>query len=282
MSGPGAPRWSHRPSPDLLLFVRGWPVDIAVAGSSGLDTVLGVGSGPTALLTALPASPAAHVLVLTPRHLERRTREQAHVLVATHPTVRVGVLVLDHHALTLTLVGAAVGALRDTQAGWSEPGAAVQLVGQAAARSRSLVWHPRVLGLRQPAPSLTQSAASLVRAGGYVVELGSDTAPSRGAAGFAPDGDEQLYAAGEPPALLRRQLGETEPRVVTVVPEPDAPYRTRRSIELCGLAGPVWAPLDQNDCDICGATRPAAGCLFCGTGSTTRPPVVAAASSVSP
>ncbi len=246
-------------------------MDIAVAGSSGLDTVLGVGPGPTALLTALPARPAAHVLVLAPRHLERRTREQAHVVVASHPTVRVGVLVLDHHALALSLIGAAVEALRDTEAGWSEPGAAVQLVGQASARSRSLVWHPRVLGLRHPVPSLAQSAASLVRAGGYLVELGSDTGPSRGAAGFAPDGGEQLYAGAEPPTLLRKQLGETEARVVPVVSESDAPYRTRRSVELCGLAGPAWPPLAQIDCDSCGATRPPSGCLFCGTGSSARP-----------
>ncbi|GAA3707905.1 hypothetical protein GCM10022204_27420 [Microlunatus aurantiacus] len=247
-------------------------MDIAVAGSSGLGTVLGVGVGPTALLTALPASPAAHVMLLTPRHLERRAREQAHVVVATHPTVRVGVLVLDHHALTLTLIGAAVQALRDTQDGWSEPGAAVQLVGQAAARSRSIVWHPRVLRLRRPVPSLAQSAASLVRSGGYFVELGSDSGPSRGPGGFAPDGDEQLYAAEDVPALLRKQLGDNEPRLVSVGAETDAPYRTRRSVELCGLAGPSWPPLSQDDCEICGAARPLTGCLFCGTGSSPRPP----------
>lgn len=246
-------------------------MDIAVAGSSGLDSVLGVVAGPTALLTALPAQPAAHVLLLTPRHLERRSREQAHVVVASHPTVRVGVLVLDHHALTLTLLGAAVHALRDTEAGWSEPGAAVQLVSQAAARSRSIVWHPRVLGLRRPVPSVAQSAASLVRSMGYFVELGSDSGPNRGSRGFAPDGEEQLYAADEPTALLRRQLGETDPRLVSVVSEPDAPYRTRRSVELCGLAGPSWAPLIQDDCEICGASRPRSGCLFCGTGTSARP-----------
>ena len=76
----------------------------------------------------------------------RRAREQAHVVVASHRDVRVGVLVLDHHALTLTLIGAAVLALRDTPSGWSEPGAGVQLVHQAAVRSRSIVWHPKVLG----------------------------------------------------------------------------------------------------------------------------------------
>ena len=245
-------------------------MDIAVAGSSGLDSVLGVGAGPTALLTALPATPAAHVLLLTPRHLERRAREQAHVVVASHPTVRVGVLVLDHHALTLTLLGAAVHAVRDSEAGWSEPGAAVQLVGQAAARSRSIVWHPRVLGLRRPVPSVGQSAASLVRSLGYFVELGSDSGPNRGSRGFAPDGEEQLYAAEEPSALLRRQLGETDPRLVSVLSESDAPYRTRRSVELCGLAGPSWAPLAQDECEICGATRPRSGCLFCGTGTSAR------------
>lgn len=246
-------------------------VDIAVAGSSGLDSVLGVGVGPTALVTALPARRSEHVLLLTPRHLERRAREQAHVVVATHPEVRVGVLVLDHHALTLTLLGAAVQALRGAPSGWSEPGAAVQLVRQAAARSRSIVWHPRVLGLRRPVPSVAQSAASLLRSGGYFVELGTDNGPTRGPGGFAPDGDERLYTGEDPPALLLSQLGDTEPRTVSVVSESEAPYRTRRTVELCGLAGPAWAPLAQGDCEICGATRPLSGCMFCGTGATVRP-----------
>jgi hypothetical protein len=266
----------------LLLFVRGWPVDIAVAGSSGLGPVLGVGVGPTALLTVLPAGGSGHVLLLTPRHLERRAREQAHVVVASHPGVRVGVLVLDHHALTLTLVGAAVHALRDAPSGWSEPGGAVQLIRQAAVRSRSIVWHPRVLGLRRPVPSIGQSAASLLRSGGYFVELGVDNGPTRGRGGFAPDGEEQLYTGEDPPALLRSQLGDSDPRTVAVVSESDAPYRTRRSVELCGLAGPAWAPLAQGECEICGATRPLSGCLFCGTGSTVRSPsAVPAASTAS-
>lgn len=257
----------HHHPPVVLLFVRGWSVDIAVAGSSGLESVLGVGDGPTALLTALPATPSEHVLLLTPRHLERRAREQAHVVVASHRDLRVGVLVLDHHALTLTLIGAAVHALRDTPSGWSEPGAAVQLVRQAAVRSRSIVWHPKVLGLRRPVPSLAQSAASLVRSGGYFVELGTDNGPARGPGGFAPDGEEQLYTAEDPPALLRNQLGDTVPRTVSVISEAGAPYRTRRTVELCGLAGPAWAPLAQDSCEICGAGRPLSGCLFCGTGS---------------
>jgi 3-deoxy-D-manno-octulosonic-acid transferase len=50
-------------------------VDIAVAGSSGLEAVIGVGDQPTALLTALSADRPDHVLLLAPRHLERRARE---------------------------------------------------------------------------------------------------------------------------------------------------------------------------------------------------------------
>jgi hypothetical protein len=241
-------------------------VDIAVAGSSGLEAVIGVGDQPTALLTALSADRPDHVLLLAPRHLERRAREQAHVVVAAHPRVRVGVLAFDHHPLTLTLIGAAVLALRDPAGGWSDPGAAVQLVQQAAVRSRSILWHPRVLGLRRPTPPLSQSAASLLRSGGYFVELGADNEPLPGRRGFVPDGEEQLYVAGEPPARLRSQLGATVPRTVAVSTESSAPYRTRHTVELCGLAGPAWAPLDQGDCDVCGVTRPPSGCLFCGAG----------------
>ncbi|HVK34435.1 MAG TPA: hypothetical protein VM428_02160, partial [Microlunatus sp.] len=76
-------------------------------------------------------------------------------------------------------------------------------------------------------------------------------------------------------------LGDTDPRTVSVVSESEAPYRTRRTVELCGLAGPAWAPLTQGDCEICGATRPLSGCLFCGTGATVRPQPAGPAASVS-
>ena len=251
---------------------------IAVAGSSGLGLVIGVAAQPAALLTALPDPPPGHVLVLAPTHLERRAREQAHVVVAARPDVRVGVLAFDHHALALTLIAAAVLELEGAPSGWSEPGEAVQLVQQAAARSRSVVWHPRVLGLSRPVPSVAQSAVSLLRAGGYFAELGAGTGPVRGPGGFAPDGEEGLYVAGEAPALLLSQLGETPPLVVDVVTsEPSAPYHTRRSVELCGLAGPVWGPLVQHACEVCSASRPPSGCLFCGTGSGARNGALAAA-----
>jgi len=247
-------------------------VEIAVAGSSGLGAVIGVSTEPTALLAALPAARPRHLLVLAPRHLERSAREQAHVVVAAHPEVRVGVLPFDHHALTLTLIGAAVLELRGTPTGWSEAGEAVQLVQQSAARSRSIVWHPRVLGLHRPVPSVAQSAASLFRAGGYFVELGTGGGPTRGARGYAPDGDEGLYVAGEAPPLLLSQLGETAPQVVALSPEGSAPYLTRGSVELCGLAGPSWAPLAERTCDVFATGRPPSGCVFCGTGeAATRP-----------
>ena len=125
-------------------------------------------------------------------------------------------------------------------------------------------------------PSLSQSTASLLRSGGYFVELGTDNGPTRGPGGYAPDGAEQLYTAEDPPALLLSQLGATAPRTVSVISEAEAPYRTRRTVELCGLAGPAWAPLAQDDCEICGAGRPQSGCLFCGTGTAARPQPVAA------
>ena len=248
-------------------------MEIAVAGSSGLGAVIGVSTEPTALLASLPAARPQHLLVLAPRHLERSAREQAHVVVAAHPDIRVGVLPFDHHAFALTLIAASVLELRDTPSGWSEAGEAVQLVQQSAARSRSIVWHPRVLGLHRPVPSVAQSAASLFRAGGYFVELGAGTGPTRGARGFAPDGEEGLYVAGEAPPRLLTQLGDTVPEVVSLTTEGNAPYLTRRSVELCGLAGPSWAPLAQRPCEVCATGRPLTGCVFCGTGvaSTTRP-----------
>lgn len=250
---------------------------IAVAGSSGLGQAVGISSDPSALLTALGGQGSAHVLVLTPRYLQRRAREQAHVLVSAERERPVGVLALDHHALTLTLIAAAVLELEtDPELGWTDAGDAVQLVRQAAARSRSAVWHPRALGLRQPAPSLAQSAASLVRPHGYVAEIGQGAALVRGSGAFAADGEERLFVAGDVPPLLARQLGEVSYESVAVETDRSAPYRTRRSVELCGLAGPAWAALPQRRCLVCEASRPADGCLFCGTGESKAP--VAAAS----
>ena len=76
-------------------------------------------------LTALPATRSEHVLLLTPRHLERRARNRA-----TWPWPLTASCAwacrLDHHALTLTLIGAAVTPSGTHHLGWSEPGAAVQ------------------------------------------------------------------------------------------------------------------------------------------------------------
>lgn len=251
---------------------------IAVVGSSGLGMAVGISSDPSALLTAVGGQGSAHVLVLAPRHLERRAREQAHVLVSVEGSRPVGVLGLDHHALTLTLIAATVLELQaDAEVGWSDAGEAVQLVRQAAARSRSVVWHSRALGLRQPVPSLAQSAASVVRSRGYFGEVGNGGALARGAGGFALDGEERLYAANRIPPLLGRQLGEVSPEIVAVQTDPAAPYRSRRSVELCGLAGPAWAALAQPACAVCEASRPGDGCLFCGTGLASKTPAATSA-----
>jgi hypothetical protein len=243
-------------------------VHIAVAGSSGLGRVIGVPTEPAGLLAALPNPRPGHVLLLAPAHLAAFARAQAHVAIAAHPDLRVAVLPLAHHGLTLTLIASAVLELAGSPRSWDEPGAAVQLVAQSSARSRSIVWHPRVFGLRQPVPSLSESAASLVKAFGFFAEVGTGTGLARGSRGFAPELGEDLHVAGELPPLLADQLGDIPVSTVPVTSEPGAPYLTGRSVELCGLVRPVHAPTAQPPCGICGASRPPTGCLFCGTGAT--------------
>ena len=93
---------------------------------------------------------------------------------------------------------------------------------------------------------------------------------TRGASGFGPDGEEELYVAGEAPGLLLTQLGDATVRTVAISSEPLAPYRTRHTVELCGLAGSAMPSLTQEACSVCGASRPPAGCLFCGSGVDSR------------
>lgn len=239
---------------------------IAVAGSTGLGQVAGISSThPAALLKALQTQPSDHVIVLAPQHAASVAREQAHVVLAARPEARVCVLALSHHALTLTLIGAVALELEQTPNGWSEPGGAVQVIREAAARSRSLVWFPRAWGLHKPEPSLGQRAASLFKAQGFFAEVGTDgLAAGRTGISWAPD--ELVCAAGEPPALLRSQLGGSSCTAVEVSPEAGAPYASKASVELTGLVRPTRRPVLGEPCDSCSARRTAAECFFCGCG----------------
>lgn len=242
---------------------------ITVAGSTGLGQVAGISSThPAALLRAVEAQPSDHVIALAPWHAASAAREQAHVVLAARPQARVCVLPLTHHALTLTLIGAAALELEHTPDGWSEPGGAVQLIKQAAARSRSLVWFPRAWGLDEPEPSVAQRAASLFKAQGFFTEVGAaGLAAGRTGISWAPN--EVVCAAGDPPALLRSQLGSSDCAAVDVRPEPGAPYANKVSVELTGLVRPTRRPMLGEPCTSCSARRSAAECFFCGCGPRT-------------
>lgn len=240
---------------------------IAVAGSSGLGQVVGISAThPAALLRAVGDRPDERVVLLAPWYAAPVARAQAHVVLAACPRARVCVLPLAHHALTLTLLGVYVLEAEGEPAGWSEPNEAVQLLHQAAARTRSVVWYPRVLGLRDPAPALAQRLRSLGKAPGYFLELGPGAGLERGRRGLAPRSGENLYAAVEPSPLLRSQLAGTDLAVVSVVGDAAAPYATATSSELTGLVQPAHPPVSTESCPSCSARCTAAGCAFCGSG----------------
>ena len=79
---------------------------VTVLGASHLGELPGLpAADDTALLRLADRGPVpGHVLVLTPAHGLVAAREQAHVLVSAHREVKVCVLPLAHHALTLTLI----------------------------------------------------------------------------------------------------------------------------------------------------------------------------------
>ena len=231
--------------------------------------MVGVSSTPpTALLDAVANNPTSHVIALAPTHLAAPVREQAHVLIAARPNARVCVLALEHHALTLTLLGAVVLEQQDTPNGWSEPGAAVQMIKEAAAASRSIVWFPRAWGLEQPEASFGQRATSLFRARGFFAEVGA-SGLVEGRAGLSATLDETFCSANEPPALMRSQLGPSACSTVGVVVEAGAPYATKGSVELTGLVRPSRRPALGTPCGSCSARRSTAECFFCGCGPRT-------------
>lgn len=258
---------------------------IAVPGSSDLGGVLGVSSAnPEALLRAIRDRFGPfrhrHVLVLCPQHLAASAREQAHVVIASDPAVRICVLPLRHHVLTLSLIGTSVLAAELRPGGWTDPGQAVQLVHSIAARSRSLIWHPSLASVEQPAPSLGQRVAVLAPARSYFHELGSHgLVPARsGPGGSSPYG---WHVAGAAPPQLQVGLPGVVLEPVVLSPAGHRPYAGRRSVEITQLAPPSFRPLAGPACRSCTATLVGSLCAFCGCGPAgARSPDDAAAEAV--
>lgn len=235
---------------------------IAVLGSSGLDEVAGVPSHhPSALLELQGATKAGHVLLLAPWYLESVAKEQAHVLIAAAPRTNVAVLTPRHHPLTLTLIGAAA---RRSAGSDADPGVVVGLCHGGAARSRSLVWYPRVFGLKEPSPTAGQLLASIFRAPGYFREIGTETGllPARRGVPVGPTAE--VHVAGPAPALLHRHLNGAVVRSAAITLDPGQPYATRSSVALAVLAGTAAPAWDEPRCPGCQARRAAGRCAFCG------------------
>ena len=235
---------------------------IAVVGSSGLNRVEGISSEhPAALLQAEHATTAGHVLLLAPWYAESVAKEQAHVLIAASPRTPVAVLTPRHHPLTLTLIGAAAQQAAGADA---DPGLVVALVNAAVARSRSLVWYPRVWGLREPVPSVGQLLASTFRSPGFFREIATDPAlvPAKAGSPVAPT--DEVHVAGSSPALLHRHLGGAVVRLAPVELEAHQPYATKTAVPLTVLAGTGVPRGSEPPCPSCDARLVAGGCSFCG------------------
>lgn len=239
---------------------------IAVLGSSGLDPVAGVPvADPAGLLQVDRATRAGHVLLLAPWYLEPVAKEQAHVLIAAAPRTRVAVLSPRHHPLTLTLAGALARQVAGPQA---DPGLVVGLLRSLLARSRSLVWYPKVGGLREPAPTAGQRLASLFGSPGWFREIATEPALVRARCGSPVGPTQEVYAVRGSHPLLHRHLGGAVVREVPVELEPRQPYATRSSVPLTLLGGVTVPPGGEPPCPSCGARLVAGGCAFCGHATT--------------
>ncbi len=233
---------------------------IAVSGSSGLDEVEGIpGTDPTALLRAGGGRSPRHIILLAPSTSEAEAKRQAHVLVAAAPRSRVAVVTLDHHPLTLSLIGATVTRQLGVAA---DPGDVVGLIRRSAARSRSLVWYPRAWGVPDPRPHLGQLITSLVSTPGYFREIGPEPMLVPGRAGSPVTPTDQVYVAGDSPALLHRQLGTTVRSVQTELDR--QPWTTASAVAIAVLCGADRAP-SNHICPLCDARLNGVDCLFCGT-----------------
>ena len=245
---------------------------IVVGGSSGLGHVAGISAAhPAALMHAVADRPARYVILLTPWYAATAAKEQAHVMIAADPSIRVCVLPLFHHPLTLTLLGAVTVEAEGLPGGWADPGEAVQLLNQSAARSRSLVWHPRLWGLHDPRPTLGQLASGILPGHGFFAEVGAPAGYVRGRAGFPANPDEFLCGPGELPSALRHQLGSAAVARVDVTTSPHPAYATKGTVELTGLVRPLSPPRPAPPCPTCSVSLLATGCGFCGTGPQASP-----------
>jgi hypothetical protein len=238
---------------------------IAVVGSSGVNEIEGISSlHPAALLRTERSRSAGHVVLLAPWYAEATAKEQAHVLIAAVPGTRVAVLTPKHHPLTLTLIGAAAQRLTGPDA---DPGLVVSVINASAARSRSLVWYPRVWGLREPVPTATQLLAGLFRSSGYFREIGTGPVLLSARAGSPVPPTDEVYVAGASPALLHRQLGGAAVRSTAIGLEPDQPYATKSEVPLTVLSGAARSTGSEPPCPSCGARLVSGGCSFCGLAS---------------
>ena len=240
---------------------------IAVVGSSGLNGVEGISSlHPASLLRTDKARRTGHVVLLAPWYAESIAKEQAHVLIAAVPGTNVAVLTPRQHALTLTLIGAAA---QQTAGIDADPGLVVALVKAAAARSRSLVWYPRVWGLREPVPTALQLLASTFRSPGYFREIATEPALVPAKAGSPVSPTDEVYVARSTPALLQRQLGGAAVRLTPIELEPNQPYDTKSAMPLTVLAGTRLPPGSEPPCPSCDARLVAGACSFCSLATTS-------------
>ena len=251
---------------------------IAVVGSSGLNEIEGISSlHPAALLRIEGSRSAGHVVLLAPWYAEATAKEQAHVLIAAAPGTSVAVLTPRHHPLSLTLIGAAA---RQTAGPYANPGLVVSLINTSVARSRSLVWYPRVWGLREPVPTAPQLLASTLRSPGYFREIGTEPALVRAKAGSPVAPTDEVYVAGTSPALLHRQLGGAVVRSAPIELEPHQPYGTKSAVPLTVLAGAALPSGSEPPCPSCSAQLVGGGCCFCGLASTPAASLVAVLDSI--
>ncbi len=238
---------------------------IAVVGSSGLNEVEGIASlHPTALLRTKGSAQAGHLVLLAPWYAAAAAKEQAHVLIAAAPGTRVAVLTPRHHPLTLTLIAAAAQQAAGPDA---DPGLVVSLINASVARSRSLVWYPRVWGLHEPVPTATQLLAGFFRSPGYFSEIGTEPALVSARAGSPVAATEPVFVAGGSPPLLHRQLRGAAVRSAPIQLEPDQPFATRSAVPLTVLAGAGRPMGSEPPCPSCDARLVSGGCAFCGLAS---------------